>query len=343
MNTDEKKREVLYMEKELTGGRKNAKEHPNSPVVSEKMVAPPMKDVVFIAQNDASNNISRPVFMGNSEDSSLIPLKAVVKDIKGNPVEVEVMVSAADIQEAATRLDLGQADFDRYITKETFLEKYSNITDGELKDFFSYLPEEMSEEMVLYMACYAIMKINDESMTFSKIRRLVGVLESGGLIEMETDEKTARMYKAFLEMSSESIVNEFNWITRKTAEEKGSGSSATRSEEEDNEAFRRKLTENMRSKTKNIYGKRSEGNKMVAVSLSAPLRNMVLIAKTCYKGNLTAFISSLIIEDARKHGKIYDDVLKDCLSKAEYNELVEKLEIKSIAELVEEITAESQA
>lgn len=304
------------------------------------------KEIIVIDENNKQNVVHQPIVMEDLDDTTYVPIKARINDYQGKPIEVEVMVSVSDLNKAAESLQMPEPrTFRKYITRETLLEKYNEITENDLDIFFEYLPDELSQDMTVYIVGYTIMKSVDKSVTFRRLKYLINMLETGIGTVSEHDQKIAEMYKTYINMTRDSIIDGFKWVTR-APRRPGKQLFLNRNTDvyetalitkEGDAELKRKLTENMKSKGKNVYGKRSDNNRMLSVSLSPQLYQMVKIAKTCYKGNLTAFISNLLIEDADRHGYIYDEVLRECLSEEEYEELLKENKIKSIDDLVTDI------
>ena len=254
-------------------------------------------------------------------------------------------VSLEEILDALRNTRAGGADFfDEYITRDMLHanEKTKDISDSDLILFFGYYPEVLSKDMAVYIAAYSVLKESNSKTTFSKAKKLVKAVQEDEAIESEIIRSEALMYHNLIRISAQGVIDSFEWRKRNENIGKENANNIVHGdhkEEAENkeEEFRQTLIENMESKGTKVYGKRGDDYKMISVAVQTPLFKMVQIARACYKGNLTKYMSRLIIDDAKVHGYTYYDILKTYLSEMEYYSYMQKWDIddaKSIIDLV---------
>ena len=291
-------------------------------------------------------------FVGaDCQDDTMISGTFSFQDTHGDVVSIPMEVMLNDLNKFMVDPEASiQKTFREYITRE-MLQKNDNgknITDDELEAFFGTVPDELSKEMVAYIATYHVLKDSAPDMTFYQAKQLVKAIQEDGEIK-DSKKAVASMYRKMLEMTSQSIIGSFKWRIRapRTPAFESQYNEQTKEydtvlrPEYNDQQFKAGLIEYFENKNLSAYRKRSdkEAYKVVTIGVSPILYQMLQIAKKCYKGNLTFYLSRLIVEDAEKHGYIYNDVLKECLTEEEYKEYMKESKIESAEEVIDNIRA----
>ena len=285
------------------------------------------------------------------QDEAMILGTFSYQDTRGDVVSIPMEISQNEVDGFLVDPEICvQKTFREYITREMLRKNDNgkNITDEEMEAFFGSVPDELSKEMVSFVTTYHVLRDSDPDMTFSQAKQLVDAVRNNDEIK-ESKMAVASMYQKLIEITGQSIIGSFKWKTRTPRtpayqlqynEETKEYDSVLRPEYNDQQ-FKKGLIEYLENKNLKAYRKRTdkEAYKVITIGVSPILYKMLQIAKKCYKGNLTYYLSRLIVEDAEKHGYIYNDVLKECLTQEEYESYMRENDIESAEEVIGDIRA----